>query len=58
MKRARAILITGVILFAAGWAIRSTMLMHGYENKPIGGALVAVGFLVIGWGIMRAVRNS
>lgn len=39
-------LVIGVIIFAAGWSVRSTFIMQGYVNKPIGGVLIAVGALI------------
>lgn len=41
-------LITGMVIFFIGWAIRSTFLMHTYANKPLGGIIVATGMLIIG----------
>jgi hypothetical protein len=53
----RKLLIFGVILFSAGWAIRSTVIMHSYDNKPLGGAMVAVGFLLMGIAITRMMKK-
>lgn len=47
----------GILVFLAGWAIRSTFIMHGYSNKPIGGAMVAAGFLVMGVSVWRILKN-
>lgn len=49
-------LIIGVIIFASGWAIRSTVIMHSFDNKPLGGAMVAVGFIVMAAGIIKLVK--
>lgn len=53
----RILLIIGVILFAAGWAYRSTVLLHTYANKPIGGILVTIGFVIMGIAMWRLVKK-
>lgn len=50
-------LLIGIVIFAAGWAVRSTYIMHGFVNKPIGGALICLGFFVIGISLWRIIKN-
>lgn len=50
-------IIVGFIVFALGWAIRSTYVMHSYVNKPIGGALITIGFMVLAWGIFKLIKS-
>lgn len=50
-------LIFGMILFSSGWAIRSTYLMHSYDNKPIGGVLITIGFLLIGMSVIKMLKK-
>jgi hypothetical protein len=45
MKKKIFILALSVLMIGSGWAIRSTMLMEDYANKPIGGALITIGVL-------------
>jgi hypothetical protein len=41
-------IIMGFSIFFIGWAIRSTFLMYSYTNKPLGGAIMALGMLITG----------
>jgi hypothetical protein len=46
MKKKIVIMALGFLMIGSGWAIRSTMLIDNYVNKPIGGALITIGVVV------------
>jgi len=53
----RKLLIFGLIIFSAGWAIRSTYLMKSVVNKPIGGVLITIGLLLMGISVSRMIKK-
>lgn len=57
MNKYAVAVIVGLVIFAAGWAIRSTVVMHSYANKPVGGALIVLGFLILGGSIYLITKN-
>jgi uncharacterized membrane protein len=40
-------LVLGVLMIGGGWAIRSTFIVDNYANKPLGGAMITVGGLIV-----------
>jgi hypothetical protein len=50
------ILALGVLLIGCGWAIRSTFMVDNYANKPLGGAMITAGGLIVAlcaYGLIR-----
>lgn len=58
MKTKHYILIGGIAMFGVGWAIRSTFLIANYVNKPIGGAMVTIGAVMISLSIIMIFNKS
>lgn len=49
-------LALGVLLIGCGWAVRSTFIADNYINKPLGGAMITVGGLIVvmcAYGLIR-----
>lgn len=51
-------LIFGFVLFMLGWAIRSTFIMANFVNKPLGGAVLTAGMLIMGYAAYRLLKKK
>jgi hypothetical protein len=51
-------LIIGFSLFMLGWAIRSTFIMHNFVNKPLGGAILTTGMLIMGYAAYKLLNKK
>lgn len=52
------VFLIGFVAFIAGWSIRSTFVMQGYVNKPVGGIMIAIGALVMGISLYKIIKNG
>lgn len=52
MKTKHYILIVGFVLCGIGLAIRSSFLIVNYVNKPVGGALITIGAVMVSLSII------
>lgn len=50
-------LVVGLALFFVGWAFRSTVPIAYYHNKPVGGAMMAIGMFVFGIFLYKLLKR-
>jgi len=56
-EKLRTFFVVGFVVFLTGWAIRSTFIMHNYENKPLGGGLIAIGMFAMGVSAFKLLKK-
>lgn len=57
-EKSTVVLVIGLAMFMCGWAVRSTFVMHNFVNKPLGGAFVAAGLLVISYAAYKLLKKN
>lgn len=57
-QKSTAVLVFGFVLFIGGWAIRSTFIMYDQVNKPLGGAILTTGMLIIGYAAYTLLTSN
>lgn len=50
-------IVVGLVLMMSGWIIRTSFIMHSYSNKPVGGIIMAIGMLIIGWMAYKLLKK-